>query len=76
MSLTSTGGEANSDSFFPDISADGRFVVFTSGADNIVPGENQFFFQVFLRDRAAGTTERISQDAAGNPGDGNSTGRW
>ena len=71
VSVSSSGGEGDSDSSFPGISDDGRFVVFNSSADNLVPG-TQFFVQIFLRDRTAGTTERISQDAAGNEGDGNS----
>lgn len=71
VSVSSSGAEGNGGSFFPDISGDGRFVVFSSFADNLVPGP-QSFLQVFLRDRAAGTTERISQDSAGNEGDGSS----
>lgn len=71
VSVSSAGATGNSDSSSPDISADGRFVVFTSAADNLVPG-TQFFFQVFLHDRSTATTERISEDAAGNEGDGNS----
>lgn len=71
-SINGSGEEGNSLSFRPDISADGRFVVFSSFADNLVPGP-QFFHQVFLRDRALATTERVSEDAAGNEGDGAST---
>jgi uncharacterized repeat protein (TIGR01451 family) len=71
VSVNNAGEEGNSLSFRPGISADGRFVVFSSFADNLVPGP-QLFHQVFLRDRALGTTERISQDAAGNEGDGTS----
>ncbi len=72
VSVSSSGVGGNSTSFLADLSAGGRFVVFTSGATNLVPGGTSSFFQVFLHDRATGTTERISQDAAGNGGDGNS----
>jgi hypothetical protein len=65
---------ANGSSFQADLSADGRYVVFTSLATNLVPGATASFVQVYLHDRATGTTERISEDAAGNPGDGNSSG--
>lgn len=71
VSVNNTGEEGNSLSFRPGISADGRFVVFSSSADNLVP-DPQLFHQVFLRDRALGATERISEDAAGNEGDGTS----
>ncbi len=71
-SVNSTGVGGNSTSFLADLSADGRFVVFTSGAENLVPGATTSFFQVFLHDRVTGKTERVSQDAAGNGGDGNS----
>lgn len=71
VSVSSAGGQANGGSIHPDISPDGRFVVFSSFADNLVPG-SQISIQVFLHDRDTGTTERISQDALGNAGDGSS----
>jgi Tol biopolymer transport system component len=37
-SVSSTGVGGNSTSFLAELSADGRFVVFTSGAENLVPG--------------------------------------
>src|SRR5262245_54408470 len=70
-SVNNAGVEGNSSSLRSDLSADGRFVVFSSFADNLVPG-SQFFHQVFLRDRLLGTTERVSQNAAGEEGDGTS----
>jgi Tol biopolymer transport system component len=48
VSVNNSGVEGNSASFRADISADGHFVVFSSFADNLVPG-TQFFHQVFLR---------------------------
>ncbi|MCI0644217.1 MAG: calcium-binding protein [Chloroflexi bacterium] len=71
ISINSAGEAGNNLNFRADISADGRFVVFSSSADNLVPGL-QSGHQVYLRDRAAGTIERISEDATGNPGDGTS----
>ena len=42
------------------ISADGRYVAFESDADNLVPGDTNGKKDVFVRDRVARTTERIS----------------
>jgi Tol biopolymer transport system component len=55
-------------SFFSAASADGRYVVFESDAPNLVPGQvdTNFFYDVFLRDRVAGTTTLISHSSA-NP---------
>ena len=44
----------------PSISANGRFVAFESHALNLVPGYNTTGTDVFVRDRQAGVTERIS----------------
>jgi Tol biopolymer transport system component len=41
-------------------SADGRYVVFSSRAANLVAGDTNGTYDVFLRDRVAGTTERVS----------------
>ena len=55
-------------SFFSSASADGRYVVFESDAPNLVPGQvdTNFFHDVFLRDRVAGTTTLISHSSS-NP---------
>lgn len=50
----------------PAISADGRFIVFSSDATNLVPGDTNGELDLFLRDTVAGTTTRISLDANGN----------
>jgi Tol biopolymer transport system component len=47
-------------SLAPAISADGRFVAFVSDATDVVPGDTNGAFDVFVRDRTAGTTERGS----------------
>lgn len=43
------------------VSEDGRFVVFSSLADNLVVGDTNGVADIFLRDRLAGTTQRISR---------------
>jgi Tol biopolymer transport system component len=72
VSVTSTGEEANDRSSDPVISGDGRFVVFWSAATNLVPGDLGDIYDVFIRDRALGTTEKISVDSNGLPGDADS----
>lgn len=42
------------------VSADGRFVVFSSDADNLVPGDDNSVTDVFMRDIVFGTTTRVS----------------
>jgi Tol biopolymer transport system component len=66
------GGDDNSAA--PDLSPDGRFVVFTSAANDLVPGGNNFpSLNVFLRDRLNGTTVLASGSVSGTGGgNGNS----
>ena len=68
-SVDNAGTEGNSGSSGPSISADGRYVAFYSDADNLVPDDSNFVFDVFVRDRRTGTTTRVSVDSAGNQGD-------
>ena len=65
VSVSSAGAEGNDDSFFPSISANGRFVAFASLASNLVPGDRNHRFDVFVRDRKRGTTTRVSVNSAG-----------
>jgi len=48
------------------VSADGRYVVFRAGGENIVPGISCPSSCIFLRDRIAQTTELVSIDHQGN----------
>ncbi len=54
------------------VSPDGRFVGFVSFADNLVPGDTNLSSDVFVRDRLAGTTERVSVTSRGREGNGHS----
>ena len=74
VSLTGSGGQANADSSFASISADGQFVAFGSFADNLVAGDTNFTSDVFVRDRLNGTTERVSVSSAGAEGNSASDG--
>jgi Periplasmic component of the Tol biopolymer transport system len=69
VSLAGDGSEANGGSFNPAISADGRYVAFNSFATNLVPGDVNNEYDVFVRDRFAGTTSMVSVSSAGVQGD-------
>jgi Tol biopolymer transport system component len=60
VSLDSAGVQGNNDSLGASISSDGRFVAFTSDADNLVPGDGNFDVDVFVHDRQTHTTTRAS----------------
>jgi Tol biopolymer transport system component len=60
VSVSDTGQQGENRSESPSISADGRFVAFTSSSDSLVPGDLDGASDVFVRDRAAGTTQGIS----------------
>ncbi len=60
VSVSSAGAESDGDSSLPSISGDGRYVAFTSAADNLVAGDTNATADVFVRDRQSGTTERAS----------------
>jgi Tol biopolymer transport system component len=65
VSVSSTGAPANEWSESSSVSADGRFVAFTSGASNLVPGDTNDTGDVFVRDRQTGTTELVSVSTDG-----------
>jgi Tol biopolymer transport system component len=73
VSVATDGSETNMDCWLPAISADGRYVVFDSGSSNLVPGDTNSQADVFLHDRQAHTTRRISVSKNGTQGDGPST---
>jgi Tol biopolymer transport system component len=64
-SVSSNGTEANGDSGLPTLNGDGRYVAFTSAANNLVAGDTNNAPDVFVRDNSAGTTERVSVTSGG-----------
>jgi Tol biopolymer transport system component len=64
--------QGNNDSSSPRISDDGRYVAFTSWASNLVRGDTNRRLDVFLRDRTAATTSRVSVSTAGAQANGSS----
>lgn len=69
VSVDSLGLQANNESLYSSISADGRFVSFCSRATNLVPGDTNDRWDVFVHDRATGVTERVSESTSGGQGD-------
>jgi hypothetical protein len=74
ISANTAGVQGNSNSKVCSISATGRFVAFVSGATNLVTGDTNANFDVFLRDRTLGTTERVSVGASGTQANSSSDG--
>jgi hypothetical protein len=65
--------EGNNYSGFPDISADGRWVVFSSASSNLVPGDNNKQRDVFLYDSITQQVSLVSQTKSGAAANGLST---
>ena len=65
VSVDSSGAIGNDVSGFPSISADGRYVAFHSYATNLIPGDANTGSDVYVRDRVAGTTEKVSLTSTG-----------
>jgi Tol biopolymer transport system component len=69
VSLNSNGREGDQDSRAPAISADGRFIAFTSAATNLTGDDcDNGFSQIFLRDITNGTTTCLSVNSNGRDG--------
>jgi Tol biopolymer transport system component len=86
VSVDSAGNQANDVSFGCSISADGRFVAFSSYASNLVPGDtdnrSDIFVpgdtdnrsDIFVRDLSTNTTTLVSASSNGDRGDKTSGG--
>jgi Tol biopolymer transport system component len=70
VSVASGGGQGNGFSLQPSISGDGRYVTFESDATNLVAGDTNAANDIFMRDRQAGSTVRVSLGSGGAQGDG------
>ncbi|HEY9051249.1 MAG TPA: hypothetical protein VIQ03_06870, partial [Gammaproteobacteria bacterium] len=75
VSKASDGTQANNQSYSPSITSDGRFVLFTSVASNLVPNDTNGKYDVFVHDQTTGITERVSvasdgTEANNSSGDG------
>jgi Tol biopolymer transport system component len=74
VSLNNHGHLGNRSSGAPTLSADGRFVAFTSFAGNFSPISQLGYGSVYLRDRQTRITEQISRGYQGEEADGSSVG--
>jgi len=72
VSVASDGTQANNFSFEPSISADGRYVAFMSWADNLVSGDTNGDWDIFVHDRQTGVTIRVSVATGGGQAAGRS----
>jgi Tol biopolymer transport system component len=70
VSIDGAGAQANSHSFAPAISGDGRFVAFYSHASNLVAGDTNGVDDVFVHDRQSGASTRVSVDSTGAEANG------
>ncbi|MBX3059677.1 MAG: PD40 domain-containing protein, partial [Anaerolineae bacterium] len=68
VSVASDGSQANSFSELPSISADGRHVVFSSEASNLVSDDTNGYWDIFVHDRQTGQTSRVSIASDGTEG--------
>jgi Tol biopolymer transport system component len=66
------GVEPDGPSTQPAISADGRYVVFTSTADDLIPGDTNAAADVFVADLLTGRIVRVSVSSHGAQANGNS----
>ena len=73
-STDANGSQGNDHSYSPSMSADGRYVAFASGASNLVPGDTNGTYDIFVRDLQTGATSRVSTDVNGVEGNNNSYG--
>ena len=70
VSVDSGGAQGNGASYYPAISADGRYVAFSSAASNLVPGDTNGQIDVFVHDMLTGTTTRVSVSSTGAEANG------
>lgn len=73
VSTTAGGTVGNDESYAYDISQNGRYVAFSSVASDLVAGDSNIIWDVFVRDRQAGTTTRISVNSTGTAGNDDSS---
>jgi len=72
VSVAYNGASGDADANRGAASADGRFVAFDSHATNLVADDANGVSDMFVRDRALGTTTRVSVSSDGTEGNGSS----
>lgn len=72
-SVSATGIQANAFSFHSVISANGRFIAFSSLANNLVNNDSNNYSDVFVKDRLTGGIERVSVSSSGQQANSSSS---
>jgi len=72
VSVNSSGGQSDSNSYWPSISADGRYIAFYSDATDLVSGDTNATDDVFVHDTQTGITTRVSMASNGTQGNDHS----
>ncbi len=73
ISKSAAGLDSNGDSSGPQISANGKFIVYESAATNLVSGVTPSTNQIYLYNVAKGSTSLISKASDGTPGNDSSS---
>lgn len=71
-SVSSSGSAGDGDAASVALSANGRYVVFSSAASNLVPGDTNSMNDIFVRDRQNGATTLVSKSYTGGVANGGS----
>ncbi|MET8151275.1 TolB family protein [Actinoplanes sp. NPDC049668] len=72
VSVAADGTQGNGYSYEPSISGDGRYIVYSTDASNLVPGDDNGRADVLVYDRETGTTTLVSAGPDLTSGDGSS----
>ena len=72
-SVSSSGRQGNADSDYSNVSSDGRWVVFASLASNLVKGDTNGYWDLFIRNTITGTTRLITRAPNGTPANGDTS---
>jgi hypothetical protein len=73
VSVSSSGRQGNADSDYSNVSSNGRWVVFASLASNLVKGDTNGHWDLFIHDAVTGRTRLITRSRAGTPANGDTS---
>ncbi len=68
VSVSSAGVQADRDAYAVGLSANGQLVLINAQATDLVPGDTNERWDVFVHDRSNGKTERVSVSTGGAQG--------
>jgi Tol biopolymer transport system component len=72
VSTTASGAQANDDCYTAAFSPDGTKIAFSSDATNLVAGDTNGKFDIFVKDLTSGAIQRVSTTGAGGQSNGDS----